>query len=315
MPQTGAHFVNLGSVMRCSFGGVVVNATFVDASRVQCVSPPVTGAGSLAVQLSLSGQEFYGGADYLAYVADSPLGSPHPASKGREGGGSLTVALQQPVGAALLGRGSVRCMFRVARCAAEDNSTSTAQFECESVSDGTLLTPGMARCAVPPISAAFAGTLPTRALLFLSLNGAQYSLGPANFTYFEADTSIQAVDPPLGPIDGGTRVVLRGSGFRGGSQYSCRFGGADVAVQAATLLPDGAVACVAPESATASLTQVRSYPSAADSPCGLSLRTLPVRTLPVRTLSADSRCADSLHSLCTLSLCGLSADSQVVSDS
>eukprot|EP00966_Prymnesium_polylepis_P218732 5062054-Prymnesium_polylepis.1 len=114
----------------------------------------------------------------------------------------------------------------------------------------------MVRCEVPPLNSQYAGTLPVAAHLLLSLNGQQYTIGPANFTFFEADTIILELSPLIGTIRGGTHVVLRGSGFLGGDSYACRFGESAAGVVQATVRADGGIACMTPEAAVAEETQV-----------------------------------------------------------
>ena len=106
--------------MRCRFGASTVNATFVDASLVLCTSPPMGTEGVSIVQISLTGQEYYGGIDFLYYARSSRLLTPKPASKGRDGGGTLTVELAEPIESTVRARSILRCSFEVARCGADD---------------------------------------------------------------------------------------------------------------------------------------------------------------------------------------------------
>ena len=56
------------------------------------------------------------------------------------------------------------------------------------------------------------------------MNAQQYSRGGQTFAYHGLP-SVSAYSPSSGPSDGGTRVVVSGEGFEGGSDYRCRFDG------------------------------------------------------------------------------------------
>ena len=100
-------------------------------------------------------------------------------------------------------------------------------------------------CALP--QQADTGTLQ----FALSLNGIDFVATPLEFTRYARPT-VSMVTPAAGAIVQESRLVLHGSGFGGGTSYTCRFDGAAVA---ANLLDDERVSCVAPvKAAPTSLT-------------------------------------------------------------
>ena len=89
------------------------------------------------------------------------------------------------------------------------------------------------RCVVPqadPLSA-----LPLTLPVHLALNGQQFTVGPADFTYYGfrlaggfgyVVPNTAALRPPIGPVAGGTVIAVYGAALSRGSDYSCRFGAA-----------------------------------------------------------------------------------------
>lgn len=102
---------------------------------------------------------------------------------------------------------------------------------------GTLVGDAGVRCVVPqadPLSA-LPLTLPVR----LTLNGQQFTVGPADFTYYGfrlagglgyVVPNTVAISPVIGPVAGGTAVAVYGAALSRGSDYSCRFGAAGESV-------------------------------------------------------------------------------------
>ena len=79
--------------------------------------------------------------------------------------------------------------------------------------------------------------------LEVSLNGQDYSAIGFRYSY-QSPPQVSALLPPGGPLGGGTRVRVAGSGLYGGSGYACRFG--EVRVHASWDEVAGEVVCVAP---------------------------------------------------------------------
>ena len=100
------------------------------------------------------------------------------------------------------------------------------------------------RCVVPPMSRAFAADVQLAEVpLWISPNGEQFYVGPANFTYLAVDPRIDAIHPPIGPIYGGTHVHVRGAGY-GVARAELPFG--DKVVPATAAADGTGVLCVSP---------------------------------------------------------------------
>ena len=151
--------------------------------------------------------------------------------------GNVTVMV---AGVAFRDLGDVRCRF----CTAEVR--------------GFVLHRGAITCTAPPVSA-FVPTLapaelvlPTVCSVDVTLNGVDYTSNPdARFWYSRA--TVATMRPSGGPLAGGTRVALRGTGFAdygGGVQGAkCRFGDA---VVPATISSHQTAHCVSPPTASPS---------------------------------------------------------------
>ena len=248
----GSNFVHLPLTLSCSFGGAVVNATFLDEGTLLCESPPSdrVGGGVSLVQMSLNGQELYPGAEFLYSESISPVLGVAPSSKGQEGGGTALVTLADPLPALVVERGHFACRFGVPPCSEVVDPPSLSSG-CVAV-PATLVDAKSVRCAIAPspvpvpVNVRSGVNVP----LWVSSNGAQFTLGPTNFTYFEIEPLVHALEPPIGPIHGGTVVLVRGPGLTFGSgQPQCRFGG-DV-VPATRALDDSGVECASPSKALA----------------------------------------------------------------
>jgi hypothetical protein len=249
----GTNFVALQTGLSCTFDAITVNATFISSDHLLCDAPPVPSATLARVRVSLNLQEYYEGTTF-AYAADGSVGRPLPASKGRSGGGSVLVRLSPPLSQTVSGRGSFACRFGTATCGSSGGYGGGATCV---VSAATLVSSDSMRCAVPVSPLAYNPLVPsTDVSLWLTLNGAQWSYGPATFTYFEVDPQVHAVEPPIGPIHGATAVFVRGVGLHAGiaGEHGCRFltpsttGGAPIAdvVPATPAADQTGLRCVSP---------------------------------------------------------------------
>ena len=121
------------------------------------------------------------------------------------------------------------------------------------VTPGTLITLASVRCGVPAAPIAFGPDEQSRSIsLALAPNGAQYTHHGANFTYLALEPLLLALEPPIGPLRGGTHVTVRGSGLALGTVHRCRYvlsPSVRVEVSATALFDGSGVVCVAPQTA------------------------------------------------------------------
>ena len=197
------------TALACRFGDAPAAVEFFGASEVKCTSPKVD-ADTLAapIQLTLNGQQWF------PPVADAPefLYSRVPKPERLEPASApVGVALKIAVsGADLDGGTDYRCAFGPLETPA-----------VWSAADGAVL------CALP--QQADTGTLQ----FALSLNGIDFVATPLEFTRYARPT-VSMVTPAAGAIVQESRLVLHGSGFGGGTSYTCRFDGAAVAANLST---------------------------------------------------------------------------------
>ena len=219
----------------CFYGAQVVNATYGDEfaqgvygmasarGSVSCVTPSRADPRTLAIELSLNGQQYTTDATPYGYYTEAVLSSVLPLSGPQQGGTALLI------NASFLGNGSdSRCRFfgftppelHAPWAEADLGGESPATFD---------VAQGLVRCVSPPLPEVEHGGYmgyPNAyiASLRITKNGQNYDLAGLPFSYFRQPRPL-FFDPPGGPLEGHTTVTLFG-GFSGGftQDYVCRFG-------------------------------------------------------------------------------------------
>ena len=87
---SGAGYMMVDGAMRCRFGGVVVEASFVSETMLSCEAPPADVSGPKEVHVSLNAVEWYVGVLY-EYADAVGITRLEPASTARAGGGEVAV--------------------------------------------------------------------------------------------------------------------------------------------------------------------------------------------------------------------------------
>ena len=119
----------------------------------------------------------------------------------------------------------------------------TCAFDHASVTPATYLNLTTVLCSTPLVSSA------AKVSLEISNNLQDFSISRAQFEYLEPFV-IDAAEPLAGPVHGGTRVVVRGSGFISGMSMECDF---DRVRVAATVLSSAMLLCITPQHSEAVL--------------------------------------------------------------
>ena len=149
------------------------------------------------MRVSLNGQQFVGNASVPFVYHASPSVSSISPSSGAMVGGTLV---------------------NVSGVGFESGSHYVCRFGSVIVGAAWVPSYGVISCFAP------AGSSGSSVVVEVSLNAQQYSRGGQTFAYHGLP-SVSAYSPSSGPSDGGTRVVVSGEGFEGGSDYRCRFDG------------------------------------------------------------------------------------------
>lgn len=256
----------------CYWGSQVVNATYGDQfagtiwslspggpvssyqsvpygadsapGSLACVTPPRFDPLTVSLELSLNGQQFTVDQLPFGFYTESilhtlwPLGGPNL-------GETFVV-----INASYLSNGSdYRCRFFLTTPMAPHSlhrSESAATIDDDA---------GLVRCISPPLPSDVHSDYPTypsayMARLHVTKNGQNYDLAGLPFAYYRQPRPI-LFDPPGGPIEGNTTVILYGA-YSGGHTKFCRFG---ASIVPATLRqgPPERLICISPSAENVSL--------------------------------------------------------------
>ena len=220
---------NLSS-LSCRFKDMVVSATFVNTTMVQCTVPAGL-YGTISVSVANNGQDFTPSMSQVYVLDPSTFWTMAPKIGPTSGGYNVTITMETPV---LVG-GVVECMFG-----------STIVLARTTIQRLTYT------CQVPPLptnTTASQGALTVDERLVtvqIRING-QRLASPGQFFYTPV-VAITAFTPLFGPEDGGWPIrmnVAKETGYQSNLQLSCRFAGLDAMVTATTV-HRGQATCMVP---------------------------------------------------------------------
>ena len=222
---------------------ITVNATWLMPTELRCTPPRLVrllraNLGPVLAVLEVSnnfGIEWSSSGAYFEFV-DAPVLSAISPTLGPRNGGTLLILYGS--GFAAAPPGLVRCVFGKVKTAAS-----------RIISDSAI------ECIVPPSRGSPWLQTVEVVTVRVSLNDATLSLSSLSFVYHPL-IIVSSVSPSRGPVNGGSRVVLRGSGFRrapaaGTTDWAltddsagrCRFGSVVVGGE---ILSDDAIQCESP---------------------------------------------------------------------
>lgn len=206
----------------CSFGGMIVYAEVLNATRARCITTSRLSSDSAIpilapVTFSNNGVDFdddavnEGGvraaASFLFYPEPS-ISSVTPMA-GITNGDSISVT----VSGANIGIGSSArdlSPYHALLCRLRDRGPAT---------NGTIVSPTAALCEIS------CGNFTGRASVEISLNnGVHWTESPVGFQC-DPLPIVESIWPLLGPISGGTALTISGFGFAPGDSLSCLVGG------------------------------------------------------------------------------------------
>ncbi|CAM9289154.1 unnamed protein product, partial [Phaeothamnion confervicola] len=188
-------------LVSCRFGARVVPATVLDSVMVACDAPATTlDGGVVTLAVSNNGADFIGGDNFtFTYYATSGPTRVSPAGGPLWGGTVVTIA------------GPDIAPWESGFGLGSNNGTALA------------LGHGWMSCLAPAVD------VPVAVAVEVSLNGgADFTSYGAQYAYWEAPRAV-SVEPPWGPVAGGTAVEVTGGPFRDGpaGTLRCRFGSAE----------------------------------------------------------------------------------------
>jgi len=218
---SGDNFIS-SQDLQCRFGesGLLwTPAVWVSESTVECKSPPLnlTADGHTLVGITNNGGHSVSAPFPLEVTARARFLSMYPSQGYITGGTDISIVL-----------GHLRHVAnRSMQCKIGNNFVPTQ------------ISRSVISCVAPAHS-------PGHVLVLLILDGEMHPLASGSFEYVN-EPIIENLHPSIGSVDGGTRVVLGGSGFQGVTH--CRFN--EHVVPADDLSDDSRVICVSPESDSA----------------------------------------------------------------
>lgn len=211
-----------GGVFSCRFGRSVVPLAVAGGVGVAlCVSPSSFSLGAVPLEITSNGVEFTSNGWMFHYGPHIHVENAWPLSGPESGGTELIIT----------GTGF------------ED----TQEILCEFGSLGTLVTgrwkgPATVSCLSPP-------HMPGVTALRLSTNGQQFVETGLSFEYL-MESTVGAITPSSGPLQGGTLVEVLGTGFVNSTALSCRLASRRLP---AIFIDSGRLHCTTPPVTTSSL--------------------------------------------------------------
>lgn len=203
----------------CSFGGAVVTAEVLSATRARCLTPFVSRSASLwseplsmPVQFSNNGLDFGGEPDDRAALGPMFLFYPEPLvsslvpSRGVTNGASSIVVM---TGINFADHGAITLGGERFACRLGQGGNTAA---------GVVTGPTRATCEVS------CGNYSGRASVEVSLNGgAHWTISDVDFRC-DPLPIVESISPSIGPTTGGTTLTVRGSGFIPSASLGCLVG-------------------------------------------------------------------------------------------
>ncbi|KAH8094066.1 hypothetical protein JL720_4055 [Aureococcus anophagefferens] len=210
----GRNFARHSDALACRFGDLVAAATFQDDGTLTCAAPARI-PSRVRLQVSNDGGGFWSPTyAEVTFASEPSVYALEPASGPLKGATAVRV-----FGSHFFG--DVLCRFG------------------DSLAPASVVSDVEVRCAAPPSD----GRRPRKVAVAVSCDNETFSRSTATFAY-DATPEVRSLSPAAGPGEGGTRVVLRGRGFKDRREARCRFG-RDATV-AAVFLSSERLLCVTP---------------------------------------------------------------------
>lgn len=214
------------NVVSCVINGISADTVVESPEQLACATPPSSKAGLAKLELTHNGVDMSASAASFLYHLPVDVTSVYPTSVPENGGSNLLVT-----GSGFIDTDTLVCLFTFSASGGRTPQT-TIERTAEYISDNLL------SCESPGGSVGGAEVRVTN-------NGVDISASKASFSVASAST-VTALWPLSGSIDGGTTVRVQGTGFVDSSATTvfCKFG--DDIVSADVVLDHTSVKCTSP---------------------------------------------------------------------
>lgn len=211
-------FENIPGEMKCRFGDLVVNASFISPSSLQCLTPPVNLTSStpvliMPISIAQSSQDFINSGFVFTYYKLSSINSVAPVSGPTSGGVVIFLSGDFPQT-----QSQSQCLFGRSRASA------------------VKLANGLIQCILPPSLSA--GSV----VVSITINGIDIEESTVTFNYYSLP-GLLSISPSLGTIRGSTLVNLTVANVFESNSWFCTFG--DQAISA-TFINSTLISCLSP---------------------------------------------------------------------
>jgi hypothetical protein len=190
--------------LSCKFGDAIVDGTFVDSSTIKCLSP-ARQAGLRTIEVANSGQWSVSRTDF-EHMTAVKVAAAFPSEGSTFGGSLITITGSNfAVRRSLTSTTNTLCRFSDRRTPATVLSSSTLVCQSPSLHAGQLDV---------SVSLSYESQ---------ALNNLDFSHQSALYTA-SAVPRVISVHPTFGPLTGGTKISISGTGFDNSPTLQCQFG-------------------------------------------------------------------------------------------
>eukprot|EP00505_MAST-04D_sp_SCG-Rhode-Island_P003958 Stramenopile-MAST_4_protein_3958 len=210
--------------LACRFGSVIVQASYISHSAMECTAPKVPAAGPVSFRISNNGYHFSRSDNIFTYFAPVVVNSLVP-SVGPSTGKTVIM---------------VRGLNFV-------NSTGISCKFGKSIVQATFLSQTLCSCVSPPVAARV--SLPFATSFSMSINGIDFASNTRVFSYL-SHVEVKTISPKHGPVEGGSTISVYGVHFVDSDALVCRFGAETVP---AKFITSEHIQCVSPRRSTGSV--------------------------------------------------------------
>lgn len=223
---TGFGAAAAGDVVSCVINGIVAEGRVESPEQLECATPHASNAGPVKLELTRNGVDMSASAVSFLYHLPVEVTSVYPTSVPENGGSKLLVT-----GSGFTDTDTLACLFTL-------SASEERPFQLVIERPAGYISDSLLSCESPGGSVGDAEVRVTS-------NGVDISASRASFSVASAST-VTALWPFSGSIDGGTTVRVHGTGFADSSSTTvfCKFG--EDVVSADTVLDHTSVTCTSP---------------------------------------------------------------------